>query len=750
MAQSKEEVLVAKLLADVSAFKRGMTEAQDSANSTGKKLGKTFAKVGAAIKTGLAAGMAFLAYDAIKTIKEFDQSVANLAAVTGQSVSQVGNLKNAALDLGATTAFTANEVTGLQTELAKLGFREQDIINLTKPILNLAQATGTDLANAASLAGSVVQSFGLDASQTTQVVDVMTKSFSASALDIRKFEVGIRQVAPVAKNANVELSEVTSMLGILANNGVRAESAGVGLRNILLEAAKRGVPFRELLEDVNTSADKSARAMELFGKENAAVGVILSETVEQATQLNTALQASAGTAQEMADTQLNTLTGQLTLLTSAWDGFVLGLDNGQGTVSHVLGKLIGGATKILGAFTNNVEESTVSLADQRDEFNKQITVLQSHNLSQEAKNQVMAKINEQYADYLPNLITEKTSLGELRDLTQQVNDEFTKRIVLQSQEAKLAEQIKAITAAKSDLIRAEIRLEEIRNEKIVANEYELAKLNREEIALNSTIAYSNKILAENQTELDKLLEIQKQVRAELNILTDDHEEEIVVVEKTTQAYKDYTAEVLNAKKANENLGPTLQKIGTDFGFNEQQISKNLIKMQKTQTIAGGLESAFNSMASGMIDSLGLAENGLQGFAKTLLQTVAQIISAVIAQSVATAIVNAMQSSQATGPAALFTQPAFIATALAGVGAAIASIPKFADGGIVSGSSRYGDRVLARVNSGEMILNSGQQSNLFDMINNGGNSGTLTAKIKGSDIWLSNKRSGQERRRFTGR
>jgi hypothetical protein len=132
-------------------------------------------------------------------------------------------------------------------------------------------------------------------------------------------------------------------------------------------------------------------------------------------------------------------------------------------------------------------------------------------------------------------------------------------------------------------------------------------------------------------------------------------------------------------------------------------------------VAGAVGDAFTTLGENYVASLDLAENGIQGFAKVMIQTVTKLLAMALSNAIANSIVNATQSATATGPAAVFTQPAFIATAVGGVLAAFAAIPKFNDGGIVGGTSTYGDKILARVNSGELILNQRQQKALDGML-----------------------------------
>lgn len=142
--------------------------------------------------------------------------------------------------------------------------------------------------------------------------------------------------------------------------------------------------------------------------------------------------------------------------------------------------------------------------------------------------------------------------------------------------------------------------------------------------------------------------------------------------------------------------------------------------ENAQIVSDAVGNAFDSMTGRFVDSLNLADDGFQGFVKGLVGTITKLITMLLSQSIANAIAGATASGTATGPGAVFTTPAFIATAVGGVLAAFAAIPKFATGGIVGGNSFYGDKTLARVNSGELILNIAQQKNLAGALSSGNN------------------------------
>lgn len=271
---------------------------------------------------------------AARTITEFQDANAKLNAVLGTTTEETKVLRDQQLKLGSSTAFTAGQAADAQTELAKLGFTMGEIANLTPAVLDLAAASGTDLPNAAAIAGSTLRQFGMDSSETQRVVDVMAKSFSSSALDIQKFQVAMAAAGPVAAAAGVSFERTTALIGVLADRGLDASTAGTSLRNIFLDIAAKGLTFEEAMNKINTATDKNVAALDLFGKRGATAAVIMAENAEAAAKLETALNSAAGAAKEMAEKQLDTLTGDLTKLTSAWEGLILSIENGEGALGR--------------------------------------------------------------------------------------------------------------------------------------------------------------------------------------------------------------------------------------------------------------------------------------------------------------------------------------------------------------------------------------------------------------------------------
>ena len=292
-------------------------------------------------------GVFQLMRSSFNVVKDFEQAQADLASVLNTSTDNMKGLTDQARELGGATTFTAAQVSELQKNLAKLGFSQDQIQDMTGSVLALAEATGTELAQAATVAGATLNGFGLGAKDSQRVVDVMAKSFTTSSLDMEKFSTAMAAVAPIAKTMGFSLEETTARLGVLTDSGLDASTAGTSLRNMMLEAQKQGLSWNEALDKVNDSQDKAGMSLELFGKRGVAAGVILAENQEKVAGLTDRLKDSTGAAEEMAKVQRDTLGGALKELNSAWQEFILGT-NEAGGASDKLKSIVQSLTKNLG------------------------------------------------------------------------------------------------------------------------------------------------------------------------------------------------------------------------------------------------------------------------------------------------------------------------------------------------------------------------------------------------------------------
>jgi len=333
---------------------------------------------GALSSMGLAFGSAMIIRNVLNIVKDFDQAQANLSSVLGVTRTEMTELTETAKRLGATTKFTASQVSELQLEFAKLGFSQEEINNVTDATLQLASASGTDLANAAAIVGANVRAFGLSTLETQRVVDVMAKSFTSSSLDIDKFSTALGIVGPIAKSSGRTIEQTTAMIGTLTDRGIDASTAGTGLRNVFLELAKTGMTFEQAMDQINNATDKNAVALDLFGKRGAVIGTILAETGDDVATLTEKLNNAGGSAETMALKQLDTLSGSLDILNSAWEGYILGASES------------GGVTDTLKGFITSLAENLETILDVVVNVGKMFIWYKGVTLAQIGVNKILA------------------------------------------------------------------------------------------------------------------------------------------------------------------------------------------------------------------------------------------------------------------------------------------------------------------------------------------------------------------------
>ena len=275
----------------------------------------------------------------ISSFTEFEFIMAKVRAVSGATNDEFEQLSKSAAELGRTTFFTASQVAELQLNFSKLGFTTQEILDAQEATINLSVATGSDLARAATVAGSAIRGFGLDASEATRVVDVMAVAFTSSALDIEKFQTSMTKVAPIAAAAGFSIEETTAIMSKLSDTGIEASIAGTSLRNIFLKlqdptsklARRFGntIPnLEELLKGLRDMAEAGDDFQDILGlvdvRQVAAFQTMVTGA-EDVAILAEQLRDSAGAGQTMADIVGDTTQGAILKVKSAIEGFSIAL-----------------------------------------------------------------------------------------------------------------------------------------------------------------------------------------------------------------------------------------------------------------------------------------------------------------------------------------------------------------------------------------------------------------------------------------
>lgn len=308
-----------RLTANIAPFRKGLNKAERSMDKFGRKMQQT----GKNLSMKLTAPIAALGAMSFNVFRDFELEMAKVKAVSGATGDEFKALSDNAKELGRSTIFSAREVAGLQLEFAKLGFTAKQITGVTEATLNLAQASGSDLARSAEVAGATLRGFGLDVSETGRVTDVMAKSFSTSSMDMESFAEGMKMVAPIAKSAGMSLEETTAMMSLLANAGVKGSMAGTQLRRIISELATTGKPTTEAIRDLAESGLTLVDAKDEVGRAAQGALTILAGSVDQINPMTEALKNSSGAAEEMADIMDMTAAGASKALGSAVEGLAI-------------------------------------------------------------------------------------------------------------------------------------------------------------------------------------------------------------------------------------------------------------------------------------------------------------------------------------------------------------------------------------------------------------------------------------------
>jgi len=395
----------------------------------------------------------------ISKSSQFEKALSTLEAVTGSSKSEIGELSDLAKELGSTTAFTASQVVELQTELAKLGFKTDDIKNSTAAILDLAASLDVGLGEAAEFSGSLVKSFGLKTQDTQRIVDVMAKSTSSSALSFSSLRESLKLVAPVSKATGVSIEKTTALLGVLADRGLKGSIAGTGLAKSFIMLNKKGISLADGMKKVNESADPLKTAIDMVGVVAGKTFLTLASGEKDIAGLEQTFLDAEGAANKMAEIKLDNLAGDTTKLASAWEGFLLSIEDGEGAINRIARGFIQATTSIIN-FLSPQKDAIQGIKDQQTELFKLEAQLLNTNTSEEQRRQVIIKLKKEYPDYLAHLDTEKATNKQLSDAISKVNDNLVNKIILARKDKEIQEQAENVADSLEDKLEAEQYLRE--------------------------------------------------------------------------------------------------------------------------------------------------------------------------------------------------------------------------------------------------------------------------------------------------
>nr|WP_269846600.1 phage tail tape measure protein [Paenibacillus roseus] len=345
---------------DVTASK--IHELEDSFNSAGDGLDKfdgkatsTVTKLGVAF-AALTAAYAAVITKSVEAAATFEQSMAKVKAVSGATASEFKRLQDQALELGATTVFTAGQAADAQGYLAVAGFKTNEIIEAMPGVLNLAAAAQMDLGRTADIASNILTGFQLKAEETGRVTDVLAKAFTSSNTSMEQLGYAMKYAAPIAASTGVTIEQTAAAIGRLSDAGIQGEMAGTQLRAIILrlikpvgeakdvmdqlgiktkDAAGNILPFTDIIRQLEValggltqSAQTEAAALIAGTEATAGLLTLVNAGSDNLNEFAEQLRNAGGTAEQIAETQMDTFNGAVVQMKSALEavGITVGND----------------------------------------------------------------------------------------------------------------------------------------------------------------------------------------------------------------------------------------------------------------------------------------------------------------------------------------------------------------------------------------------------------------------------------------
>lgn len=297
--------------------------------------------------------------DVVNTGLEFEQGMANVSAISGATGAELTALSEKAKEMGATTKFSALEASDAMSYMAMAGWNSSQMIDGISGIMNLAAASGEELASVSDIVTDSLTAFGLKASDSATFADILATACAKSNTNVSMLGEAFKNVAPTAGAMGYSVQDTTVALGLMANAGIKGSAAGTSLNGVMTRLAK---PTKEVSTAMNalglsavntdgsmkplssfipelqakfstlTDAQKGQYATMIAGK-NAMSGFlsIVNSSPADFQALTDAINNSEGAAQSMADTMNDTVSGKLTLLKSQFEGVKIAIFDALGS-----------------------------------------------------------------------------------------------------------------------------------------------------------------------------------------------------------------------------------------------------------------------------------------------------------------------------------------------------------------------------------------------------------------------------------
>ena len=359
ISQQQYDALQREIIETENELKRLTTEANNSHTALEKMgvLGETLQSAGDKISgvgqklLPVTAGVTALGTIAVKTGADFDSAMSKVAAVSGATGSEMDALREKAREMGSKTKFSASEAADAMNYMAMAGWKTNDMLSGIEGIMNLAAASGEDLASTSDIVTDALTAFGLSASDSGHFADILAAASSNANTNVSMMGETFKYAAPVLGSLGYSAEDSAIAIGLMANAGIKSSQAGTALRSAITNLAKptdtvasameqygisltdssgKMYSLRELMEQLRqklgglSEAEQAQVAASLFGKEAmSGMLAIINGSPADFEKLSNAIDTCSdtvdgynGTTEKMAAVMQDNLAGQVTILKS--------------------------------------------------------------------------------------------------------------------------------------------------------------------------------------------------------------------------------------------------------------------------------------------------------------------------------------------------------------------------------------------------------------------------------------------------
>ena len=699
--------------------------------------------------TAAAAAIGGVVTSVISNQVKFEKSMDNFQAILGVSAREMEYFSQEAIRMGSTTTQTASQVaeayTMIAARLPQLLKSKEGLVQVTEAAIILAEAAGITVDEAGKALADSINQTGASAYEASRYINVLAAGSRNGAGDITYLNTALEKFGSIGSTVGMSFEQLVASIETVAPKITDASSAGIYLRQVLLTLEKQNdeglrpsvVGISQALENLAAKQLTVAEYAQMFDKRAVITAMTL---VEQRNKFNELTNAVTGTntAYEQAELRTDNVKGAITRLSSAWERFTLSVSNSTGALQGFLDTLATVLNTITDGFANNNAAESAQIHTKYDiqAINGIIENIVKYKINPETGNNYTNKeaaqqLKGNYKSHFPELETIDNKVEELRNNAilsylddiinrqEKINQNNTE--VEDSNEAQIEQLKRQLQLTTNNVEKAAI-LAQIKELGGNVSDIKTTKISVKEEAPSGSIAeLKNKI-----SDLKKQFENATNDGMRAGLMAAIAEAETQLKMMQLRASK---MDLLSSKSIQIEAKNPLEGLDTSAldKYKEEPIFK---KDGSTLDYLSTIGSLMNNIAGATNNSTAAWMN----YFSSILSGTAALLPLLASVFEIKAMEGIASQSKLPWPMNLI---AMAATA-AGLIASIANVPKFANGGIFTGNSFIGDMNIARVNSGEMILNNRQQRNLFNLLNGNGSIGNnnvkeIKLKIEGRDL-----------------